>query len=152
RAVQVAFGASQGPRLAPGAYTVRLTRGTEVVETRLKIGLDTRAPYTAADRKAHFDAAMRAHALFGEMSELADRIQVASEAAAARTKALPADDELGARLKGVMDKLAGARTKIVATKEGGHITGEERIREHLDILYGALMAWEGRPTAYQLAR
>ncbi|HMG55055.1 MAG TPA: hypothetical protein VK601_16275, partial [Kofleriaceae bacterium] len=28
--------------------------------------------------------------------------------------------------------------------------GEERIREHLDSLYGALNNWEGRPTRYQL--
>jgi hypothetical protein len=44
------------------------------------------------------------------------------------------------------------KKKIVATKEGGAITGEERIREHLDLLYGALMTWEGRPARYQLAR
>jgi len=40
----------------------------------------------------------------------------------------------------------------VATKEGGAITGEERIREHLDLLYGALVGWEGRPARYQLER
>src|SRR5262249_10398671 len=137
RAAQVAFSASQGPRLVPGIYTVRLTKGADVVETKVKIGLDARAPYTVADRKAQFDAAMRAHALFGEMSDLVDCIQVASEAAAARTKSLPAGDELSGKLRGIMAKLAEARTKIVATKEGGHVTGEERIREHLDILYGA---------------
>ena len=31
----------------------------------------------------------------------------------------------------------------MATKEGGAITGEERIREHLAQVYGALMSWEG---------
>jgi len=41
---------------------------------------------------------------------------------------------------------------MVATKEGGAITGEERIREHLDHLYGAVNGWEGRPTKYQLER
>ena len=44
------------------------------------------------------------------------------------------------------------RKQIVATTEGGAITGEERLREHTDLLYGAIMSWEGRPTAYQLAR
>ncbi|HEX3865814.1 MAG TPA: hypothetical protein VHV78_03645, partial [Gemmatimonadaceae bacterium] len=39
-----------------------------------------------------------------------------------------------------------------ATKEGGAITGEERIREHLDHLYGAVNGWEGRPAKYQLER
>jgi hypothetical protein len=40
----------------------------------------------------------------------------------------------------------------VATKEGGAITGEERIREHLGQLYGEVNGYEGRPTEYQGAR
>jgi len=40
----------------------------------------------------------------------------------------------------------------VATTEGGAITGEERLREHTDQLYGAILAWEGKPGDYQLAR
>ena len=44
------------------------------------------------------------------------------------------------------------RKRIVATKEGGAITGEERLREHTDVLYGAIMSYEGAPAAYQLER
>ena len=40
----------------------------------------------------------------------------------------------------------------MATKEGGAVTGEERIREHLDVLYGAFVSWEGRPARYQVER
>src|SRR5262249_10845437 len=74
RAAQLAFNASQGPRVVPGTYTVRLTRGAEVVETKLAIGLDRRAPYSVADRKAQFDLVMKAHGLFGDMTRLAARI------------------------------------------------------------------------------
>lgn len=44
------------------------------------------------------------------------------------------------------------RKKIVATKEGGAITGEERIREKTTGLYGAITQYEGRPGDYQVAR
>ena len=44
------------------------------------------------------------------------------------------------------------RKKIVATTEGGAITGEERIREKTTQLYGAILNYEGRPGDYQLAR
>ena len=40
----------------------------------------------------------------------------------------------------------------MATKEGGAITGEERLREHADSLYGAILSWEGRPARYQVER
>ena len=43
------------------------------------------------------------------------------------------------------------RKKIVATKEGGAITGEERLREHMDDLYGDVIGYEGRPAATLIA-
>ena len=42
--------------------------------------------------------------------------------------------------------------KIVATKEGGAVTGEERLREYLGDLYGDVAQYEGRPTDEQVAR
>ncbi|HEY2178399.1 MAG TPA: hypothetical protein VGH15_07440, partial [Caulobacteraceae bacterium] len=44
------------------------------------------------------------------------------------------------------------RKEIVATKEGGAITGEERLREHTDQLYGAIQSYEGQPASYQITR
>ena len=152
RAAQLAFNASIGPRVPPGTYTVRLTKGGQSIETKLTIGVDRRASYGAADRQAQFDAVMRAHALFGEMSALTDRIDAARGSAAERAKAVPESEPLGKKLREVVEKLDTAKKKIVATKEGGAITGEERIREHLDIVYGALMSWEGKPARYQVER
>ncbi len=152
RAATLAFGASQGPRVLPGVYSVRLTKGSEVIEGTLPIGLDRRAPYTAADRKEQFDAAMRVHALFGDMSALVDKIEASKGAADARAKAVGDADALKPKLATLSGKLEEVRKKIVATKEGGAITGEERIREHADLLYSALLGWEGKPAAYQVAR
>ena len=103
-------------------------RAREVIETKLAVGLDRRATYGVAERQEQFDAAMRVHALFERMSGVVDRID------GARAKAAP---PLAARL----DEL---KKKIVATKEGGAITGEERLREHADALYGAILSWEGQ--------
>src|SRR6202030_1529211 len=49
-------------------------------------------------------------------------------------------------------KIDTVRKQIVATTEGGAITGEERLREHTDQLYGAILTWEGNPGDYQIAR
>jgi len=48
-------------------------------------------------------------------------------------------------------KVDAVRKKIVATTEGGAITGEERLREHTDQLYGAILSYEGKPGGYQIA-
>jgi hypothetical protein len=47
-------------------------------------------------------------------------------------------------------KIDAVRKKIVATTEGGAITGEERLREHTDQLYGAILSYEGKPGDYQI--
>jgi hypothetical protein len=147
RAASLAGASSQGPRVPPGTYTVRLTKGGRSIETKLVVEIDRRAPYTAADRKAQYDAVMRAHALFGEMSDLADRIDGARAAAAEKVKSLPSGDAARRAAEDRLGKLEAIKREIVATKEGGAITGEERIREHLDTVYGALNGWEGRPAA-----
>jgi photosystem II stability/assembly factor-like uncharacterized protein len=151
-AVQIAYSSTQGPRVLPGTYTVRLTKGSQVIETKLEVGLDRRAPYTVADRKAEFDATVRARDLFGDMSALTERIDGAKAAIEQRRAAVGDKDPLAAKLAAIATELQDARKRIVATKEGGAITGEERIREHLDQLYGALTRWEGRPAAYQVER
>src|SRR5271169_5061884 len=55
-AATAAFEAAQGPRVLPGTYTVKLTRGKEVFSTPLVITLDARAKFTEADRAENFAA------------------------------------------------------------------------------------------------
>ena len=65
--------------------------------------------------------------------------------------ALPEDDAARKDLSDFNAKVDGIRKKIVATTEGGAITGEERLREHTDQLYGAILSYEGKPGGYQIA-
>ena len=55
-------------------------------------------------------------------------------------------------MQDLSQKVDELRKKIVATKEGGAVTGEERIREKTTGLYGDLLNYEGRPTDYQVGR
>jgi photosystem II stability/assembly factor-like uncharacterized protein len=149
-AASVAFNASQGPRVVPGDYSVRITKAGKTYEAPLKVGLDRRATFTAAQRKAQYAAVMRAHALFGRMSDSVDRLNGLKAAAGARAEG--GDAEVKSAVAGFVDKSEAIRKKIVATTEGGAITGEERLREHLDNAYGALNSYEGQPAPYQIAR
>ena len=48
-AASAAFGASIGPRVLPGTYTVKMTKDKNVYSTNLDVVSDPRAPYSAAD-------------------------------------------------------------------------------------------------------
>src|SRR6058998_3499657 len=150
-AAQIAFSSSRGPRLVPGDYSVRLTKNGKSYETKFTVGLDRRAKFSEADRKAQFDAAMKVRALFDEESALMDRILFLRGAPAKAGSGLPESDPLKKRVSDFDGKVDAVRKQIVATKEGGAITGEERLREHTDQLYGALLSYEGKPGDYQLA-
>jgi hypothetical protein len=136
----------------PGTYHVRLTKNGQVYERRLEVGLDRRATFTVEDRRAQYAAAMVGHALFGRMSALVDRLNGLKALAAERRAALPAGAPAASSLDAFTGQIDALRKLVVATKEGGAITGEERLREHLDYAYGALLSYEGRPGDYQTAR
>jgi hypothetical protein len=131
---------------------VRLTDAGQVTTEPLTITLDRRAKYTLADRQAQYAAAERIKAMFLRMSKLVGQINgVRAQAAAlAQAPTAPADVKAAAaQLGGKADTL---RKEIVATTEGGAITGEERLREHMDQIYGMVTSTEQRPTSYELAR
>jgi photosystem II stability/assembly factor-like uncharacterized protein len=151
-AAVAAFEAASGPRVLPGNYTVRMTRGKDVLTVPLVIGLDRRATYSLDDRRRQYEAVMRVYDLLGDMTFDVDRIHSLREGLAARASKVPEKDPLHARLAALGGKTDELRKKIVATKEGGAITGEIRIREKTTELYGDLVDYEGKPADYQVAR
>jgi photosystem II stability/assembly factor-like uncharacterized protein len=151
-AASVAGEATAGPRVLPGTYTVKMTRGAETYTTQLVIGLDPRAKFTVADRKLQFDASMRVYKLLEDMSFTVDQINTVRDGLAGTAGGLGADDPLRKQVAQLADEVDALRKKIVATKEGGAVTGEERIREKTTQLYGTITSYEGRPGDYQIAR
>jgi photosystem II stability/assembly factor-like uncharacterized protein len=151
-AASLAGSSTTGERILPGNYTVRLTSAGQVSTVPLTITLDKRATFTMADRQAQFAAAERIKAMFLRMSKVVGQINGlrAKAGQIAQDPSAPADVKASAAA--LTAKADALRKEIVATTEGGAITGEERLREHTDEIYGAINSVEDRPTAYQLAR
>jgi hypothetical protein len=145
-------GAQRGPRVLPGIYTVKLTKGDQSYTQQLNVVMDPRATYTLADRKAQFDLSMKVYNLLEHMTWGVEAIEGVRNAANARAVKLPEKDPLRKQLQQFAGDCDELRAKIVATKEGGMITGEERIRELIGELYGNVTGYDGRPADYQVAR
>jgi hypothetical protein len=147
-----AFSATRGPRVLPGTYTVRMTKEKNVYTTPLVIVPDPRTNYPAEDRKAQFVLTTRIAEMLGEMTGAVERINGVRLALEDRAAKLPANDTAGDRLRKASADVDELRRRIVATKEGGMITGEERLREFVAALYGDVNSYEGRPTQMQSER
>jgi photosystem II stability/assembly factor-like uncharacterized protein len=151
-AASAAFGAAFGPRLLPGTYTVRMTKDKDVYTTQLHVVADPRVKHTPADRRAQLDLAVRLSAMLSDMTFAVERMNGVRLALEDRVAKLPAGDALAARLRTASGAVDDLRKKIVATKEGGMITGEERLRENLADLFGNVVFYEGRPSQTQVER
>jgi hypothetical protein len=151
-AASILFEAAQGPRVLPGVYTVKMTKGDNVYTEQLNVTLDPRAKFSLEDRKAQFDLTMKIYHTIEHMTYTVTAIEGVRDAANARAAKLSDKDPLRKQLQDLAAKCDELRSKIVATKEGGMITGEERIRELLGQVYGEVNGYEGRPADYQAAR
>jgi photosystem II stability/assembly factor-like uncharacterized protein len=150
-AASLAGGASIGPRVMPGTYTVRMTKDGKVYETPLKVTIDPRSKFTIADRQAQFDLSMKLFNLFGTMSDTVAKMNDTRKMLGDRANKAT-DSALKTQLQNAYAQVDDLRRMIVATKEGGAITGEERLREFLAGLYGNVVSYEGRPSQTQVER
>jgi photosystem II stability/assembly factor-like uncharacterized protein len=151
-AANAASGAFIGPRVLPGTYTVRMTKDEKVITTKLQVAADPRSKSTVAERKAQFDLSMKLYHLLGDMTFSVDRINQLRAGLDQRATQLPTSDPVAHSLAAASTELDELRRKLVATKEGGMITGEERLRENLSDLYGNVVGYEGRPSQTQVMR
>jgi photosystem II stability/assembly factor-like uncharacterized protein len=149
-AASAAFGAAQGPRVLPGTYTVKMTKDKDVFTTKLNVVADPRSTATAEDRKAQWDLSMKIYNLLGDMTYAVEKIN--GVRLALDQRAASASPALKAKLEAASRDVDTLRKKIVATKEGGMITGEERLRENITDLYGSVVFYEGRPSQMQADR
>jgi hypothetical protein len=111
-----------------------------------------RSRHTTLVRKAQFDLAMKLYHLLNEMTDDLERINTVRLTLDSRTAKLAPTDSSVPELRKASAAVDALRKKIVATTEGGAITGEERLRENLADLYGNVVGYEGRPSATQQER
>jgi photosystem II stability/assembly factor-like uncharacterized protein len=151
-AASAMFQAAQGPRVLPGTYTVKMTKGDQVYTTKVNIVMDPRATYSLAERKEQLALTLKLGSMLNHMSWAVDAIIAVRDGAMADAAKVDAKSPLHGQLISLAQSADAIRSKIVATKEGGAITGEERLREYLGDLYGDVSQYEGRPSDEQIAR
>ena len=141
--------ANLGPRMPPGRYTARLIRGGDTLTTAIELAPDPRSTHSAEDRALQQSTVLALYRRIETLTWLVDAVADARDQARARAGAVGAGS-LAKRLTGLADRLEALRKTLVATREGGRLTGEEQLREKLAMLYGSVNGYDGRPTTNQI--
>ena len=146
---QLAGFAMQGPMYPSGEYTVKLFKGKNVYETKIRIKLNPDSPHSELDRKIRQTVVDQAYDLLENLSFI-DK-QVSDIRNGTKKSAKGASKSLKKKLLKLSDKMDAMHKELVATKEG-NITGEKQLREKIAQLYGYVMFYKGKPTDSQMLR
>jgi hypothetical protein len=139
-----------GPRVLAGSYTVKLTKGGQTLASQAQLVADPRTTHTADDRKIQYDTVMKLHGMMERLTYVVDATLGARDGLKARAEALPKNDSLRKKAESLADDLTKLHATLVATGEGGWLSGEEQLREKLGTIYGGVNGYEGRPSRTQL--
>jgi len=134
-----------GPQVQEGTYTVKLTKGKETYSSEVKLVPDPRTKSTAADRELQHKTVNQLYDMLAQLTYIVDATSELREQAKQRATST-SDSKLKEQLNGFVQNLEDFRSSLVSVKEGGMITGEKKLREHIGELYGAVNGYSGRPT------
>jgi hypothetical protein len=95
---------------------------------------------------------LKLYAMLERMTMVVESITDARDQARAAAAKLPAGDGLRKRLDSLDKAMEDQRRALVSVKEGEVVSGEDKLREELGTLYGAVNLYEGRPTESQATR
>ena len=132
-----------------GTYKVKLTKGKETYSSEVKLVPDPRTKSTAADRELQHKTVTQLYDMLSQLTYIVDATSELRDQAKQRAVAA-SDAKLKEQLNALVQKLEDFRSTLVSVKEGGMITGEKKLREHLGELYGAVNGYSGRPTQSEI--
>jgi photosystem II stability/assembly factor-like uncharacterized protein len=139
-----------GPRVPAGTYTVKLVQGDKTYTSQVELAPDPRSTHTAEDRALQQATAKALYDMLANLTYLADTAVSVRDQARERAEKLPKGDKLRGRLETLATNAESYRATLVATSEGGWMSGERQLREKLGELYGGVNGYEGRPSQSQL--
>jgi hypothetical protein len=143
-------GAFLGPRVPEGSYRVKLVVGSRTLDGSVTLTPDPRFVDSREDRALQDRTALRLYDLVQRLAYLVDAAIDLRDQVRSRAAGLKPGDRLARRLAAYADTLDAFRGTLVSTSAAGRMSGEERLREKLVGLYGAVNGYEGRPTDSQL--
>lgn len=147
------LGAFFGARAVAGSYEVTAIKNKDTHKTQVTLVGDPRVTYSASDQALQLETTARLFALVERLTWLVESMADLRDQANSRLAKLgPKDAALSKRVAAFSAGLEAHRVSLVAQQEGEGISGEEKLREELGMLYGNVNSYNGRPTQSQLNR
>jgi photosystem II stability/assembly factor-like uncharacterized protein len=149
KAVKLDMSGFFGPLVSEGEYTIRFIKGDKRFETKLNLLYDPKGLYSKEERAAQNDAVMKIFAMQEELAFANEQVMDARDTIKSILKKNPSNKDLQKQLTAFQVKLDACLSEFAAQIEGTNITGEEKLREKIGMLYYQVNSYKGRPTDSQ---
>lgn len=147
-AVMWGGGGGQGPKVATGPYTVKVTNGAWSATQTFNLKNDPRyAPMTAAEGKQQLDMALEVGGMIKSLYDNVLSIRDVKKQVAAHVEKAGANSAVAAAAKTLVDRLTAAEADLTQIRgEGGQdaLNFPGRMDNQLIVLYGGIVGPERR--------
>ncbi len=143
------FGATQGPALPAGEYTIAIVKDGIRVDGAFTLLDDPNSPHAPADRKLQRETTNKAYYMLYDLDFLDKRIVKLMDDGKAISGRLE-DTVLIDQVNQFNKTLIAIRESLFVPSTGESFTGEQRIREKLVEIYSDVNSYKGRPTSFQV--
>jgi photosystem II stability/assembly factor-like uncharacterized protein len=141
-----------GPLLPEGKYTVRITKGEKQFTSTLVLEGDPRSPYSAADRAAQQKTVMSLYNIQARLAYISAAMTELRDTLKSRVEKLDSTNKMRVAVMKTSNRL-DSLFKTVAKERGFYVAEkEDKLREHVSNLYGAINSYGGAPSKMQLER
>ena len=150
-------GGTRGPRIAPGAYTVRFTAAGKTVTEPLAVVGDPRLPATAEDYGKQYDLLLKirnklteTHDAVSRIREVRDQVKTVADHA----KTAGSDDAIAKAAEALTKSVTSVEEALYQTKNQSSqdpLNFPIRLNNKLSALAGVVASADGAPTASSYA-
>jgi photosystem II stability/assembly factor-like uncharacterized protein len=139
------------PRLPEGNYSVKITKGDQIMTAPLVIKFSDDCPFPAADRKVQQDAAMKVYNLSNELGYYFYQNKSLHEQAEKAATGLT-DAALAKQLTDFATDLKKYNASITTLDGDFYVASGESLREEMAKNYYAIVGFVGKPSAAHLEK
>ena len=149
KGVRPDFSGFAAPFVPEGTYRMVLTAGNKTVEGSLELKVHPLTVHSKDDISAQQDASLKLFKMTESLADIVDNILYVQKEAQKIIDEKKGDVDAA---KELIDKLETIRKTLVATKEGGFLTGEEQLREKISDVYTTIVYYNGKPNVSVMQR
>ncbi len=150
KAKTFAFGGFSTPRLPAGTYTVKMTKGKDVYETKIELKADPNSMHSDADRQKQVETTMKLYEMSEQLAYGIDQLDAIKDGAADR---LAKNAALKKVVEPITKNIDKQKESLVVLKGDNYVgSAEPQLREKIAELYAEVANYYGSPSPAQVLR